>query len=221
MARCSFCDEIRGLETDYNFYRRYIESEVVYKDRVIFGNLNWVVMPSLGALVPGYLVVVTKKHFLSLGDVPIEYLKDLEWLIPCFCQLNKQLFGKNAIIFEHGSFESGGASACVEHTHLHFVPSKISLLPFLSEDFEIIPIGSRFEIKKIASTCKGYLYYKDIDGKEFFVYGQEIPSQYMRQLFVVAQGLELSGWNWRSDLNIPNVISTLKVYKSLLRCDLG
>lgn len=74
MTSCTFCDEFQGGVRN-DFYNLYGGSP---RQRVIFETARFVVVPSIGQLVEGYLLILPKKHFLSLGRMPVEWFLDLE-----------------------------------------------------------------------------------------------------------------------------------------------
>ena len=64
-VQCDFCDELSGgSENSFSrIYKRELES------RVLFHSDEFAVIPSLGQIVEGYLLVLPIKHFKALGDL--------------------------------------------------------------------------------------------------------------------------------------------------------
>lgn len=61
---CSFCSEINGKEEN-NFFNIYLKDEFGKEglnSRIVATTHNFVIMPMVGPLVPGYLLIVPKNH---------------------------------------------------------------------------------------------------------------------------------------------------------------
>lgn len=112
-AGCRFCDIAHG-------------SGSTPMDRPWRESKNYVAIASVGALVPGWSLVVPKAHGLNTGkhcarpdynDFVRDVVSDIE-----------DLYGP-AVIFEHGSNRSDSETSCgTAHAHLHVVPIKFDLV---------------------------------------------------------------------------------------------
>src|SRR5260370_23725079 len=49
-----------------------------YWNRPLFESANFVVIPSLGSLVEGWVLIVPKKHFICMGALPADLLPELQ-----------------------------------------------------------------------------------------------------------------------------------------------
>lgn len=104
---CSFCDIARGKSSHWI-------------DRPLYETENFVAVPSLGSIVPGWTMIVPKKHVLNCsrmyGGAEFSHIaREVKGKIgqP----------GKTINIFEHGANSEGSSTGCgVDHAHVHFVP---------------------------------------------------------------------------------------------------
>lgn len=82
---------------------------------------RFIVIPSLGPLVTGHVMVVSKAHFHNLASMGSEALLEYESLA---ARLRTAPFLANgtALEAEHGSAGGDKAGACVVHTHVHWIP---------------------------------------------------------------------------------------------------
>jgi diadenosine tetraphosphate (Ap4A) HIT family hydrolase len=87
----------------------------------LFETRRFVVLPSLGPLVPGHVMVVSKAHYHSLASMGAEAVTEYESLA---ARLTKAPFlaDGHPLEAEHGSTPSDKAGACVIHTHVHWLP---------------------------------------------------------------------------------------------------
>src|SRR5438105_13826524 len=70
---CDFCDEFSaGRENSFvRIYGPDLES------RILFRSTDFAVVPSLGQIVEGYLLIVPTTHFTAMADLPAELQEEL------------------------------------------------------------------------------------------------------------------------------------------------
>jgi diadenosine tetraphosphate (Ap4A) HIT family hydrolase len=90
-------------------------------NRKLLETRQFVVLPSIGPLVPGHVMVVSKAHCESLASMGADAVYEYESLAARlrnapFLRDNKPLEA------EHGSTSEDKAGACVIHTHVHWLP---------------------------------------------------------------------------------------------------
>ena len=112
---CVFCERI---------LRR--RSDMVW-DRTLAETADYAVVPTKGALVPGWLLVVAKEHLLCTGALRSSAMAGLSEAIAVAKGLVESKFGP-ATLFEHGPESEGTALGCgVDHLHVHVAPLAFSL----------------------------------------------------------------------------------------------
>ena len=82
---------------------------------------RYVVVPSLGPLVPGHVMIVSKEHqesLVAMGPAALDEYNDLAMKV----RSGPLLHDSNVLEAEHGSTSGNKAGACVVHTHVHFIP---------------------------------------------------------------------------------------------------
>lgn len=95
---------------------------------VLLATKNFVVVPSKGALVPGWLLVIPKAHQLSIADTPEESRAEFEHVLRVAGEAVHQRFGPPTV-FEHGAARPGTAWGCgIDHAHLHLLPLPFDLV---------------------------------------------------------------------------------------------
>lgn len=96
-------------------------------DTVLAETSGFVVVPTKGALVPGWLLVVSKQHRLCAGEqTPTEQAEALAG-VSLARELVERAYGP-ATVFEHGPASAGTAVGCgIDHLHFHVVPLPFSL----------------------------------------------------------------------------------------------
>ncbi len=114
------------LHSDCVFCERILQrrSEAVW-DQPLAQTDDYLVVPTKGAIVPGWLMVVSKEHLLCAGALPSDALTGLRRALQITKRLVEPNFGP-ATLFEHGPTTRGTALGCgVDHLHIH-----VASLPF-------------------------------------------------------------------------------------------
>ncbi len=144
-------------------------------DETLLSNDDAVVLPGVGAIAPGYVLVCPKEHVVSLAE-----LRSIEG----FCRLVEDAaailhdeFGP-IVMFEHGGCASDESkSQCVAHAHLHLwaiadrvelsVPGEPRQFGSLA-DFLADPGPWRGEPYLLAGTPGALAAAKDVGKPQFF-----------------------------------------------------
>lgn len=122
---CPYCSNVPGVgpnPQDSDAGSRF--------DVAISSGSTVVLTPTIGMLMPGYLLAVTRTHLLSFAQLEASELERVEsWLEELLGGLG-DAFGEY-LVFEHGSgaLRAGARSgACVVHAHLHLIPGQSHLI---------------------------------------------------------------------------------------------
>lgn len=185
---CEFCDEFSGGHR--NAFAAWYGSA----DRTALETDSLKVLPSLGHLVKGYLLVVPKLHRCALADMPPGVINEVEGVKRSVVRQLSRLYGPY-FFFEHGARtpESGGCG--IYHAHLHALPiTADGLLRQLKRQFSGLPVESLRELGT-ATRNRPYLYCEDRSAGGWVFFPEFLPSQYMRRL--IAETLGISNWDWR------------------------
>jgi ATP adenylyltransferase len=175
---------------------------------------NFVILPSLGALVEGWLLLLPKEHFLSLGALPSSLIQEMQGLKQNVCERMERAYGA-ACVFEHGPGKRHRSVGCgVDHAHLHIVPTNFDLALFATP---FLPIDARwhdasfFDCRAAAEAGDDYLYFEQPIGEGRLIRNQHLGSQVFRR--AIAAYLEIPDqFNWRDNPQIKNVDLTIRVF---------
>lgn len=197
---CPFCKEFETGKKEIKDKKGKIELK-----RIIYSTENFVVFPSLGQIVEGYLLISPKKHYISLAQMPNSFYDELTNLQEKVKEILTKNYSK-PIFFEHGPFSrKEKAGCCIEHAHLHAVPTNVSILEEVVEHFPAKIIKSFSELPSNSS----YLFLEENNEKYFCSINTVLPPQYLRQILAVKLGVP-EKWDWREYLRIKELQNTIK-----------
>lgn len=192
---CIFCQMARykGF-LDLEKYNQFVEKTV---DCIIYESPSFYVVPELGALKQGFLMIVPKEHILSVAQFPDELMpeyfevcKDVEEM------LIKAFKGKTVSFMEHGSGPSGKTShkKSIVHAHTHVV------VDFeLKEKYQRMVQMKKCENISDASDVHYFSYQQSTDGQLMIAMDPEVyvQRQFPRQIMAEELGLAPDQYNWR------------------------
>ena len=192
---CIFCQmaKYKGF-SNLEKYNQFVEKPV---DCIIYESPSFYVVPELGALKQGFLMIVPKEHILSVAQFPeelmpeyLEVCKDVEEI------LLKAFKGKSVAFMEHGSGPSGKTShkKSIVHAHTHVV------VDFeLKEKYQRMVQMKKCENISDASDVHYFSYQQSTDGQLMIAMDPEVyvQRQFPRQVMAEELGLAPDQYNWR------------------------
>ena len=201
---CSFCNDIS------------VDSPSLW-NRPLFESLNFVVIPSLGALIEGWLLIVSKTHFICAAAFPDHMVAELESLKSNVCEAVRSRYG-NAIVFEHGPASDSRPVGCgVDHAHLHVVPISHDLTaPVLA----LLPSAAVWQGGDL-SACRAafrsgfdYLYLEQAPHDPKILVWANVGSQLFRRAIASQLGVP-EEYNWREHPRRESAVSTAAAFSRL------
>jgi diadenosine tetraphosphate (Ap4A) HIT family hydrolase len=165
------------------------------------------VLPSFGALLEGWLLVVSSRHVTSLAELQVD-----EW--DAFIALRDQaatLVGAEYgswIMFEHGAAGSLRQAGCgVDHAHSHIVPLDIDLRTSIRYVRDMVGDfnWSRSESQPQLIPGHDYIWLHDRTG-QWISSRPAIPGQVVRRAIAARLGVEV--WDWKADLRLDLALAT-------------
>ena len=165
------------------------------------------ITPTLGSLVDGYILIISKSHINSMSLLTKEERLDYKLLIDKYRNIFKKIYGKYPIVFEHGSpnLDDKNKASSVIHAHTHVVNHN-----YLNEKDLI----NKLKLKKIKNINeiiknKNYIFYIGPNNEFYISYEFISISQCMR--IEIAKDLKIDDkYDWRKYKFNDNAISTIE-----------
>lgn len=191
-------------------------------DRIIeVKGTNFVIMPSLGQIRSGHLLICPNEHVEAFSDLPE---KDMEHVFKIMDKVKGfyQSFAfSDTIFFEHGCSTTRGifGAASITHAHLHALPfmeheDEDLMAELRNDDNNIIqPIQHFRELKTAFEKHASYVLYVNTKGEMFMILAKkEWESQYMRKISGKIVGNEDYDWKGKNEVE-EDVIVTAQLLK--------
>ncbi|MFG1690555.1 methyltransferase domain-containing protein [Gemmatimonadota bacterium] len=202
---CEFCDEILSGRIPEP-YVHSLPSDI--RCRVLIETPQFIVVPALGPLALGHLLIIPKAHLLSISRLSLEHRLELITLMRQCRQVLRSTYG-DIVVFEHGPKEEDQAGGiCIAHAHVHIMPYEGEAQRILREDLEETELYGLTELIENPPD-EDYVYFEGSDGLSFkYAADFSVPSQYVRQ--VICEDLGNPDWDWRETPSMEMVVVTYR-----------
>lgn len=125
LDRCDFCIRLSQPPSErpwYDFYPLEVAE-------------TFTVVPALGPVVPGHVLIVANRHVPSMARLSPRESEALDALVRRWRGRLSETFKSDVIAFEHGSSDlDHTAGACIVHAHWQMVPLTLNSPIELGED---------------------------------------------------------------------------------------
>lgn len=193
----------------------------MYFNKVLHESENFYAVPSLGSIIPGWVLIIPKTYFLNFANVPRHHFYELESFVEEIRAVLAFEFGSQSVLFEHGPHQSASRVGCgVDYAHLHMVPFQgdLNLITGANElgyTFNWIQLGRLESIKKFDNGTEGYLFLETKDGKRYGCSSAQIPSQLFRRVISAFAGVP-EKFEWREHPFHENIQKTINTFSSVV-----
>lgn len=180
-------------------------------DKPIFQSDNFAVLPSLGSIVPGWLLVLPKWPIARIADIDLSKRREFEDLVAKSQDFLEEQFGE-CCLFEHGGFSGSPVSCGVDQAHLHIVPLDFNLVEearesrvasWKSSDSPLLPYDFAGEREYWYASSKSGSIYCEVSQPE---------SQWFRKIIARKAGFATM-WDYKSFEFSENIRETMQVMK--------
>ena len=183
-------------------------------DIPVLESSNFVALPSLGSLVEGWLLLVPREHYISMGALPVALSPEMEEMKAQLSDQVRSRFGE-VCVFEHGpAFASRKVGCSVDHAHLHIVPLTFDIeeaaRPFMPHDSEWSR-ASWSECREAYLAGRDYLYFEQPLGSGCISMHRDFGSQVFRKA-IASQIGRPGDFNWREFPELDTVARTINVF---------
>jgi len=182
-------------------------------DTVLWSEDGLVVTPTLGSLLPGWILVIPEEHALSGAQLDTDRRESVSRALDEIRGLTEKLFG-TATVFEHGPATHGSEVGCtVDHVHIHVAP-----LPFdLSHAAKQTPsgIGLQWGLYErwvdVWDRFSGMDYIATSSAQGIWAASGQVGSQFFRRVIATELGVP-EHYDWRFVSGTRHIQDTINAW---------
>jgi ubiquinone/menaquinone biosynthesis C-methylase UbiE/diadenosine tetraphosphate (Ap4A) HIT family hydrolase len=170
----------------------------------------------IGGLIPGYCLLVPRRHVKSTGELSIHELDRVFSAAREIAGKIKDEYGGSTVIVEHGSSgdENLPGGACITHAHIHIFPLDSGTNPrrFIYPHSE--PVGDIKQLKHFAARGSNYYYCESPGSTGQLAVDADLGHQYARKIWADSLGKQ-DRWDWAA---VPCMANARLTANQLRRC---
>lgn len=179
-------------------------------DEVLYETAQFVLVPTLGMIVPGCFLIISKKHLDSFACMESQTLSNIERQLKKIINWLEPIFGEY-LIFEHGGLASQNKphGGCITHAHFHLFPTakETGLIVQRSLSWKSIDLFSNLSGFRDSSYA-----FLGLNRKYYVHKTPNLPSQWIRR--IVVDSLNISKhWDWGVEFGYEELEITLAKIK--------
>ncbi|MFD0437293.1 HIT family protein [Streptomyces chartreusis] len=193
MPDCDLCQAVSPTVQECALQRHLRPGQ----QRIVATSRYAAAVPTIGAFVPGYLLIVPTRHVLSLGRLPDDELKDLEEFARHEAERLHHVYRQPVLAFEYGLNVPDGRR--VGHGHLHLLPTTADLAECLAKQLPGHKIDSFTELPRSDDTS--YIAVQDWTGVTMChpVPNEAAPRLRLREIVAhLDRRVPGETWDWQS-----------------------
>jgi diadenosine tetraphosphate (Ap4A) HIT family hydrolase len=172
---CEFCERLGQHQAERPWYDFHVVHE----------SGSFVTVAAMGALVPGYVLIIPRVHVFSMASLDAGLRAELRAYER---EVHERIASRwrSATLFEHGSCARPAAAtgACISHAHWHLLPGDF--------DLDGWGIGFRrahtFDVIAERDRPHGYLSFRTTGGEWYFNTTHRPASQHFRRIIAAQLG---------------------------------
>ncbi|MCM0301930.1 HIT domain-containing protein [Bacteroides fragilis] len=188
------------------------------KERILMETDNFYVMVSLGPIVEGYLLIVTKKHIGACLNIPKFILDEYILLKEKVREILVTTYGC-CLFYEHGkigtSLTMNNSHEHCYHAHLHCIPVSCELNKIVCNEISGHVYHDYNECYKDMNNKKQYLYIEDTKIMTY-IPQNPIRRQYLRYKLASILGYN-ERWDWVDNQNWNLIDQTINKLKPVFK----
>ncbi|MCX7049898.1 MAG: hypothetical protein NTX50_31000 [Candidatus Sumerlaeota bacterium] len=176
----------------------------------LYKSSSFILLPAIGPLVKGHVMLVSRQHFASLRAMPSDCIVEYDKIINLLSNLRE--IGSNILEAEHGPNEECTGGACVAHTHINLFPGLGEYGNLLTDEYDII--GDCSNLLQIKQVTEPYIYARGSDKKIFLYNSENAPPQAIRR--AICSKIGNPDWNWVIAPQKQLISETVTFWKRIL-----
>lgn len=177
-------------------------------DVPIYESKRLVALPSLGALVPGWILVIPRRRIPNMSYLDSDERQELAFLA---CGISDRASSVGRVFcFEHGGQTDGVLSCGVDQAHLHIAPLDFDLVDAALGQPDVDWVPAFEAIPPLRLVDEEYLAVGDLHGRSQMGFPRTKTSQWFRRLIAAQRG-QPDDWDYRKHPMLENVDRTARL----------
>jgi len=193
---CALC---RSVDPQFSEVRPSYDTPLITTPR-------FVVMPAVGPIVPGHVLIVSKEHLPNLAAMGEDALKEYRELVVTLRE--RDIYSNEVCIeAEHGASEHDQGGACITHVHVNFIPLDVEHTSLFDEKLPVLSKDK--DLRNFNESLAPYIMLRGATAARVYE-AKNIPSQLIRRALFETLGRD--DWDWGAFPQLPIIERTLLMW---------
>src|SRR2546423_6021671 len=169
---------------------------------------SFVVIPAVGPLSPGHVMVVSRSHVPNLASMPRGGLDEYNSLVQMLSRDDSH--GLDDVLeAEHGGAEGERGGACITHVHVNLIPHAGSLVAIF--DGELPRDVVDHSLSTLRASAAPYILLRNSQVVRLYA-ATAVPSQLIRRALLGGVGRD--DLDWAAFPHLDGVNATVRMWRS-------
>jgi diadenosine tetraphosphate (Ap4A) HIT family hydrolase len=168
---------------------------------------SFVVIPALGPVWPGHVMVVSRSHIPNLASMPRVGVVEYDELVRTVSRMDSHgLF--DVLEAEHGGAEGERGGACIIHVHVNLIPRAGSFVDMFDGELPLQDVDQ--SLNTLNPGAAPYILLRNSRDVRLYT-ARKAPSQLIRRALVAKLGRE--DWDWAVFPHHDVVEATVRMWR--------
>ncbi len=173
-------------------------------DTPLLASSSFVVIPAVGPITPGHVMVVSRNHSPNLGSMGQTKIREYRSLVE---SISKHSGFGELLEGEHGASADESGGACITHAHVNLIPGFSHLVDMLELNLPSLEVDH--DLQTLKSDAAPYILLRG-GGIVRLYRAHAVPSQLIRRVLFAKVGRD--DWDWGAYPNLNVVQETLELW---------
>jgi diadenosine tetraphosphate (Ap4A) HIT family hydrolase len=169
---------------------------------------SFLVIPAVGPVRPGHVMVVSRSHVSNLASMPSTAVVEYNELVQTVSRDDAHGL-RDVLEAEHGGAEGEGGGACITHVHINLIPQAGSFVNLFDGELPRQDVDQ--SLSNLHSGKAPYILLRSPRSVSLYV-AKAVPSQLIRRALLEKLGRD--DWDWAAFPHLDVVKATVRMWRS-------
>jgi diadenosine tetraphosphate (Ap4A) HIT family hydrolase len=177
----------------------------MYDTHLLAGG-DFIVIPAVGPLSLGHVMIVSRTHLPNLGAMSRESIAEYEKLVGAVC--SRLGVPRHTVLeAEHGSHVDDAGGACISHVHVNVIPEMAQYAEMFTHVLPPLPV--RHDLTDLLDKKAPYILLRNSESAKLHD-ATGVPSQLIRRRIFELLGRD--DWDWGAYPAIGLIERTIELW---------
>lgn len=198
-------------------YNKKFQEDKLHNTTLIESD-NFRIVPSVGSIVEGWVLLIPKKHYISFSEMDENLIEEANTLSEKVYRLLSEIYDCEIVSFENGANSVKNQIGCgVDYAHIHFVPINVNLKSIIESEYgDVIKWDKVYSLNELNRFVGNSYFYLNFDSQQIVCCAPYPKSQLIRKHIASFVGVP-DKYDWKKNPFEDNVLKTINKLQSVIK----